>query len=128
MKRVFLSGLVSLMFAGSAFAGGVVAIANPGATIDKDGIGRVYKGDLSGFKAFDLPAGDASREAFAQAYTGKSADGLKKVQDQNVFSGKSLPPKGVGSVADMIKAVASTPNGVGYVPDGSADASVKMIK
>src|ERR1035437_8033640 len=85
-----------------AFAGDVVAITNKSLTIDKGDIGKVYRGDMSGFKAFDLPEGDAARAAFADAYTGKSAAALKKVQNQNVFAGRSLPPKVLDSVADML--------------------------
>jgi ABC-type phosphate transport system substrate-binding protein len=112
----------------SAFAGGVVAITNKSLTIDKADIGKVYRGDLSGFKAFDLPEGNASRTAFADAYTGKSAAALKKTQDQNVFAGRSLPPKVLDSAADMVKTVSSTPNGIGYVPESAADESVRVVK
>ena len=128
MYRLILSGLVGVMFAGSAFAGDVVAIVNPSVSIDKASVGKIYKSELSGFRAFDLPEGDANRETFAKSYTGKSADSLKMLQMQSLMAGRSLPPKVVDSVADMIKAVASTPNGVGYVPSDSVNASVKVIQ
>jgi len=127
LKKIVVMCAVAA-FSASAFAGGAVAIANNGASIDKAGVGAVYRGEQSGFKAFALPGDDATNNAFAEAYTGKSAADLKKIQNNNVFAGKALPPKAVDSVADMLKAVATTPNGVGYVPAGSADATVKVIQ
>jgi|GEM_PF-5799478 len=127
VKKILIICAVAA-FSANAFAGGAVAIANKDATIDKAGVGAAYRGEKSGFKAFSLSGDDATSNAFAEKYTGKSATDLKKIENNNVFSGKALPPKPVDSVANMLKEVSSTPNGIGYVPDGAADASVKVIQ
>jgi len=128
LTTTIIAALYFAVCAIPAFAGNVVAITNKSLTIDKGDIGKVYRGELSDFKAFDLPESDASRAAFADAYTGKSAAALKKIQNLNVFAGRSLPPKVVDSAGDMVKAVSSTPNGVGYVPESAADGSVRVVK
>ena len=44
-----------------------------------------------------------------------------------VFSGRALPPKELGSDADVVKAVAADPSAVGYVDSSAVNSSVRAV-
>jgi ABC-type phosphate transport system substrate-binding protein len=132
--RLMPTILIAVLFAasGSAFAG-VVAIVNKANTsADKAMIGKLYTieakswSDGTPAKLYDLPT-EAEREAFCQAYTGKSAGAIKATWAQAVFSGRGVPPKVLDSDADVKAEVAKDKNAVGYVNESSVDGSVRVI-
>ncbi len=123
---------ILLAFSGSAVAG-VVAIVNKSNTAaDKATIGKLYTGEAKSWsdgtqaKLFDL-SGEAEREAFCKAYTGKSAGAIKATWAQAVFSGRGVPPKILDSDDDVKSEVAKDKNAVGYVSEASVDGSVRAV-
>lgn len=124
---------VLLSSSASAFAD-VVAIVNKANTAaDKAAIGRLYTleikswSDGSSAKLYDL-SGNSEREAFYQAYTGKSAGAIKSIWAKAVFSGRGVPPKVLDSDADVKNEVAKDKNAVGYVNESSVDGSVMAVR
>lgn len=69
----------------------------------------------------------ATRIAFDRAILGKSVAGLETFWQQQIFSGKDVPPASKSTDDDVINFVKSTPGGIGYVSAGSAAAGVKVI-
>lgn len=127
--------LMAVLFAASGSAvAGVVAIVNKANTAaDKATIGKLYTGEAKswsdGAKAqlYDLSA-ENEREAFCQAYTGKSAGAIKSTWARAVFSGRGVPPKVLDSDADVKNEVAKDKNAVGYVNESSVDGSVRVVR
>jgi len=74
----------------------------------------------------DLPESNALRDEFYSKVTGKSAALAKSHWSKMAFTGKGTPPR-EGSSADVKKAVAATPGGIGYVEKAVADSSVKAV-
>jgi ABC-type phosphate transport system substrate-binding protein len=116
----------------SAFAGVVAIVNKANATADKATIGKLYTleakswSDGSPAKLYDL-SGEGEREAFCQAYTGKSAGAIKSIWAKAVFSGRGVPPKILDSDADVKNEVAKDKNAVGYVNESSVDGSVRAV-
>ena len=74
-----------------------------------------------------LRSDNPGRAAFDNDVVGKSPAALKSLWTQNVFTGKAVPPKKLGSDDEVKKAVAATKGAVGYIKAGSADDTVKVI-
>ena len=128
--------LIALMASAvPALAGDVVVIVNKGNdnAIDKALIAKIYVGDAKvwgnggSIAAYDLPDDNAMRASFDNDIVGKSPASLKSLWTQNVFTGKSVPPKQAGSDDDVKKAVAANKNAIGYIKASSADDSVKVV-
>lgn len=75
----------------------------------------------------DLPESNAAREQFYSKTTGKNAAQVKATWARLTFSGKAVPPKELGSSADVKKFIAANPDGIGYIEKSAVDASVKVV-
>ena len=64
---------------------------------------------------FDLTAETAARATFSKDVHGKAVSAIKSYWQQQIFSGRGIPPMEVASDTEMMAAVARTPGGVGYV-------------
>lgn len=134
MKR--LSVLLAVLMLGTSMARAeVVVIGNPAGpdTITLDQVRDIYlnrsKALPNGQRAvpYELTEGDASRDAFHNAVTGRSGAQLNAFWSQQVFTGKGQPPQEVGTEAAMKSSVASTPGSIGYIDSAQVDGSVKVI-
>ncbi|GLQ96376.1 phosphate ABC transporter substrate-binding protein [Dyella mobilis] len=118
-----------------AFAGiaVVVAAGSSAPSMSKDQVSELYLGKSSAFpgggsaKLYDLPESNPVREQFYQKLSGKSASQVKAVWSRLIFSGKALPPKELGSDAEVKKAVASGGTSIGYIDSSAVDSSVKVV-
>ena len=130
MPSILIAALLAA--SGSAVAGVVAIVNKANTTADKATIGQLYTiaakswSDGSAAKLYDVSA-DAEREAFCQAYTGKSAGAIKSTWAQAVFSGRGVPPKVLGSDDEVKSEVAKDKNAVGYVNESSVDGSVRAV-
>jgi len=75
----------------------------------------------------DQSEGSAIRDAFYNKVTGKNPAQIKALWSRLVFSGAAQPPKAVASGADVKKAVAASPDAIGYIDSAEVDASVKVV-
>jgi ABC-type phosphate transport system substrate-binding protein len=75
----------------------------------------------------DLPASAPERDQFYLKVTGKTASQVKAIWSRLVFSGKGLPPKELGTAADVKRFVATNPNAIGYIEKSAVDASVRVV-
>jgi ABC-type phosphate transport system substrate-binding protein len=69
----------------------------------------------------------APRIVFDKTVLGKSVAAVETYWQQQIFSGKDVPPPAKGSDDDVIAFVKATPGGIGYVSAGAAVAGVKVI-
>ncbi|MEP6998954.1 MAG: hypothetical protein ABI969_00650 [bacterium] len=67
------------------------------------------------------------RIAFDKAVLGKSVAAVETFWQQQIFSGKDVPPPSKGSDDDVIAYVKATPGGIGYVSASASVAGVKIV-
>lgn len=119
----------------SLAAAEVVVIVNKGNSnsVDKALVAKIYTGSTSswpdggGVTAVDQKEDDATRATFSSKAVGKSVSNLKALWAQNVFTGKGVPPKVVGSDEDVVAIVSKNKNAIGYVDASTATDSVKVV-
>jgi len=67
----------------------------------------------------DLPESAPAREAFSAAVHGKSVGAVRAYWQQQIFSGRAVPPTEKGSDDQVVSFVRSTPGAIGYVSAGA---------
>lgn len=71
---------------------------------------------------------DAScRAAFDKVVLGKTVAGVETFWQQQIFSGRDVPPASKASDESVIAFVRATPGGIGYVCIGAVAVGVKVI-
>ena len=133
MKKTIIAASL-LALSSTAFAG-IVVIGNPGTTValTKDQASALYLGKSknlpNGTKAvlMELTDGNADRDAFHSAVTGKSSAQIKASWARLVFTGKASAPKEHSSAEVMLAAVASTAGAVGYIDESLVDGTVTVL-
>lgn len=114
----------------------LVVIANP-----KSGIDRLSHGDViniflgryrqlpSGLAArpADLPATQPERAAFYRQLVNKELAEINSYWARLVFSGRTVPPAQTSGNEDLLKWIAATPGGIGYVERAKADGRVRIV-
>ena len=76
----------------------------------------------------DLPPDDPVREAFTAAVHGKSPQAIRAYWQQQIFSGRQVPPPERGSDEQVLAYVRTTAGAVGYVrPTARLGAGVKVV-
>lgn len=126
--------LLALLAAGPS-AADVVVIANKNApdALTKEQVAEIFMGkaySLPGGVAaapLDLPPSNPLREEFYSKITGKSAAQAKSYWAKMAFTGKGTPPKEAENSAEIKRAVAASPGGIGYIEKAAVDGSVKVV-
>jgi ABC-type phosphate transport system substrate-binding protein len=123
----------SLLLAAGANAQVVVVTAKSGGDMSKEQVSDVFLGRASSLpggaaaQLFDQPESSPLRDEFYSKVTGKSAAQAKSLWSKLAFTGKGTPPKEAANSAEIKKAVASTPGGIGYIEKSAVDDSVKVV-
>ncbi|MET0657833.1 MAG: hypothetical protein ABW110_06710 [Steroidobacteraceae bacterium] len=128
MKK--LAVLASLLTGIAAANAEVVVIVNPkhpAASMTADQIANIYLGKDASLSPLDLPESAGQRTEFYNKVAGKDTAQVKAIWARLVFTGKSQPPKEVGSSAEAVKQVAGNDKGIAYVDKSAVDASVKAV-
>lgn len=112
----------------------VVNATNPASSISRTQLAALFtKKELSwsnGSPAFpvDLPTDDPTREAFTQAVHGKTPQAIRAYWQQQIFSGREVPPPERDSDEEVLAYVRSTVGAVGYVrPTARLGPGVKVL-
>jgi len=112
----------------------VVNVTNPASSIGRSQLAALFtKKEQSwsdGTPAFpvDLPADDPTREAFTAAIHGKSAKAIRAFWQQQIFSGRQVPPPERDSDEQVLAYVRTTVGAVGYVrPTARLGPNVKVL-
>ena len=130
-----LAAALLIAASSNAFAG-VTVIVNPanGNSLSDSDISRAFLGKLKAYgdgqsiQAVNGKANSASRVEFEKVVLKKSSAQVKAYWSKRLFTGKGKPLQELGSDAEVLKFVASTPNAIGYVDSASVDGTVKTVK
>jgi ABC-type phosphate transport system substrate-binding protein len=68
------------------------------------------------------------RDDFSRAIHGKPTAAVKSYWNQQIFSGREVPPVEKGSDADVLAFVRSTPGAIGYISDTAAADGVHVLR
>ncbi len=78
-------------------------------------------------KPLALSEGEAATEEFNGKVLNKTASQLTAFWSKLVFTGKGQPPESMGSDADVVAAVASNPNAIGFIDASAVNDSVRVV-
>ena len=109
----------------------IVNPKNPIASIDRDVLRnmflkkRVVWSGGETIRPIDLSTKNSVREQFVRGVLKKTPAQLKTYWNQQIFSGKGVPPPEASSPADVVSYVIAHPGAIGYVP---ADVDLRDAK
>jgi len=128
-KSVVLSFAGALFHLSAAYADTVVIVSakSSATTMTAEQVSQIYLGKSTAMKPIDNSEKSPVRSQFYTKVTGKDEAQIKAIWSKLVFTGKATPPKELPTSADVVKAVATDPNSIGYVDKSAVDASVKVI-
>ena len=138
--RVLVLALIVLGVAGSSVAGedgAFVVIVNPQSSVDsvdRDFLRDAYLkkttewGSGETIRPIDLTAKYAARDRFTEQVVRKTPAQLKTYWNQQIFSGKGVPPPEAEAPADVIEYVLANKGAVGYIPADVDAGKAKVIR
>ena len=112
----------------------VVNADNPITAIDRDELSRMFLKRVatwpngSAAEPVDLPAAEPSRIAFSKVVHKKPVNAVRAFWQQQIFSGRDIPPVEESTEANVVSWVSTHVGGVGYVSSTlNLAAGVKII-
>lgn len=112
----------------------VVNSENPATSIARDRLSGILLKRIATWpdgkpaEPVDLPAGDHVRVAFTKSVHGKSVGAVRAFWQQQIFSGRDVPPPEKANEADVLEFVGKHAGAVGYVSATmTLGANVKAI-
>ncbi len=112
----------------------VIANANVSAAdVSADALSKVFLKqskklpDGTAVTPVDLGKDSDVRAAFTKAVHGRAVSAVETFWQQQIFSGKEVPPATKSGDADMLAFVKATPGAIGYVSAGASTDGVKVI-
>ena len=111
----------------------IVNPKNPVTELKGDLVRNVYLkkakswGDGSTARPIDLPSKLTVRERFTKNVLRKSAAQLKSYWNQQIFSGKAMPPPEAKTPTDVIEYVLANPGAIGYLPADVDAGGAKVV-
>lgn len=123
MAAALLLGMTGLAHAGVAV---VANPAVPSSTTEAEVV-NAFMGKTKTFAPVDLEKWDSTKEGFYTKVVKRNENQLRSYWSSLIFTGKASPLPQVATDADVIKHVASNPNGLGYVDQASVTGDVKVL-
>jgi len=130
LVTLILSGvLVAIAGVRPAAAQDYVVVVNQASgvtSLSKKQVSDVFLGRMDAFAGgtkvapVDQQPDSPIREAFSQGVHGRGVTAVVAFWRQQIFSGKGVPPTEVAGDAEVLKSVAGSPGGIGYVSAGTA--------
>ena len=102
----------------------IVNAANPVASMQKTEVAKLFLKKTTAWESgqavspVELPAAAKAREAFAHSVLNKSIAQVKSYWQQQIFSGRDVPPPEKQTENDVVAFVRSNPGAIGYVSKG----------
>jgi ABC-type phosphate transport system substrate-binding protein len=113
----------------------VVHVDNPSTTIARDQLSKIFLKRANKWPngnpvmPVDLASGSAARAAFTKTVHGKSVTAVVAFWQQQIFSGRDVPPPEKASEKDVVEFINGHPGAVGYVSAGAMlGDSVKTLQ
>jgi ABC-type phosphate transport system substrate-binding protein len=110
----------------------VVNPSNPVTSISKDEVARIFLKKTTKFSdgrtasPVDLAVNSSVRESFSKSVLGKPASAVDAYWQQQIFSGRDIPPP-QKSEAAAISFVHANENGIAYVSSSADTSGLKVI-
>ena len=136
MQWILVALAVSLLWHGSALAAGykvIVNTANGKSSLAKKELSQLFMkktakwSDGAPVMAVDQTEKSSVRERFTQEVHGKSIAAVKSYWQQQIFSGREVPPVEKSSDAQVIAFVKQNAGAIGYVAENADTAGVKVV-
>lgn len=111
----------------------IVNSANPISDIPAATLSKIFLKETAGFPGggsatpVDLAKSSPVRAAFSKRVIGRPVSAVDTYWQQQIFSGKEIPPAAKASDDEVIAFVKATPGAVGYVSAGASTAGVKVV-
>jgi ABC-type phosphate transport system substrate-binding protein len=102
----------------------IVNASNPVASMPRDDVAKLFLKKTVAWQSgravapVELPAAAKAREAFAREVLKKSIAQVKAYWQQQIFSGRDVPPPEKQNENDVVAFVRSNPGAIGYVSKG----------
>jgi ABC-type phosphate transport system substrate-binding protein len=139
MKKTFFLLFLLLGLISGGLAGGeerfyvIVNNANPISSMEAKEISKLFLKKANQWPngqpvlPLDQPESSPIRENFSKAIHGKTIASLQAYWQQQIFSGRSIPPPVKNSDSEAITYVKGNPNAISYV-SSPPDCGVKVLK
>ena len=137
MKKGLLANflvLLGLSLSSVVMAGPVVVVSAESdvGSLSQSQVRQVFNGQLRrvagvAVKPLDLPNGSATRNAFYQQVTGKSAEQMKSYWARMIFTGRGMPPREVSSERELSLLIGSDPEFIGYLEETRVPAGLRVV-
>ena len=136
MKRILVIAFLAALAAGSVQAAGfkvIVHSANPATTLAKKDVAALFLkkktkwDDGTPVTAVDQTDKSSARESFTTAIHGKPVAAIKSYWQQQIFSGRDVPPVEKASDADVVAFVRNNRDAIGYVSEEAPLSGVKVV-
>ena|ERR1700741_444185 len=75
----------------------------------------------------DLVDTSSTRESLSKSVHGKTTAAVKSYWNQQIFSGRDVPPVEKKSDAEVLAFVRSTPGAIGYVSEAASTEGVRVV-
>lgn len=111
----------------------IVNAANPITEITSAALSKIFLKEAPGFPGgaaaspVDQSKASPVRAAFSKRVIGRPVSAVETYWQQQIFSGKEVPPPAKGSDDDVIALVKATPGAIGYVSAAAGTAGVKVV-
>ena len=102
----------------------IVNSANPVTTMSKEEVAKIFLKKTGTWESgesvapVELPATTRTREPFARVILGKSLPQVKSYWQQQIFSGRAVPPPEKQTESDVVAFVRANANAIGYIAKG----------
>ncbi len=134
LKKMLIAA--TLLLATSSVFAELVVVVNPANsnTLDSKTVQRIFLGKDKKFAdgnesiAVNQSAETEIRQDFDEAVLGRSSSQVSAYWSKLVFTGKGIPPKEVGSDAEVIDLVSKNPSVIGYINRASVTDAVKIVE
>jgi len=105
----------------------IVNPANPATSMTSAQASQFFLGKSPMFTPVDQAESSPIRTEFYKKICDKDPSEVKAIWSKLVFTGKASAPKEYHSNAEVKKAVAANPTGIGYIEVSAVDSTVKVV-
>lgn len=111
----------------------IVNSANSTADLPGDVVTKLFLKQTTKFpngtaaQPVDQAKGSAVRAAFSKGMLGRGVAAVESYWQQQIFSGKDVPPPTKASDDEVVAYVKANPGAIGYVSAGASTAGVKVV-
>jgi ABC-type phosphate transport system substrate-binding protein len=137
-RTLLIGGMAALCLAATPVAAQefkvIVNSANNISEIPSAALGKIFLKETTTFPAggtatpVDQSKSSPVRAAFSKRVVGRPVSAVDTYWQQQIFSGKEVPPPSKASDDEVIAFVKSNPGGIGYVSAGASVAGVKVVE